>query len=391
MNRYRMQFAPRGWSPALRPRLIRLLRSFRHRKQKSDERLAEVEIQGASVVRDALEAGHGVLITPNHSSHADPYSMIEAADGVGQAFYIMCAWQVFDMQGWLGQHILRWHGCFSVDREANDLRAFRQAIDILRSEPNPLVLFPEGEVYHCNERITPFREGAAAIALAAARKADRPIVAIPTAIRYNYLEDPTEGLLELMSELEQSIFWRPRPQLPLHERIYHFAGAILSLKEVEYLGRSGEGPLPDRIETLARWMLDRLEEKQEVRPVGAILPERVKELRRRVLGQLEEEVDPEKISHLRDDLDDLFLVVQSFSYPGDYVAERPNIERMAETLDKFEEDVLQRPTATVRGTRRAVVRFGEPVEVSADRKRKDASRELIETLEKQVQQMLEGD
>jgi len=40
-------------------------------------------------------------------------------------------------------------------------------------------------------------------------------------------------------------------------------------------------------------------------------------------------------------MDDLFFVIQLYSYPGDYVAERPVIERIAETLDKFEEDVLQ--------------------------------------------------
>ena len=43
--------------------------------------------------------------------------------------------------------------------------AFRQAVEILQSRPNPLVIFPEGEVYHLNQRITPFREGPAAMAL----------------------------------------------------------------------------------------------------------------------------------------------------------------------------------------------------------------------------------
>ena len=76
--------------------------------------------------------------------------------------------------------------------------------------PQYEVIFPEGEVYHCNDRITPFREGAAAIAMFSARKAKRPIVAIPAALKYRYVEDPTGDLLKLMDTLEESIHWRPR-------------------------------------------------------------------------------------------------------------------------------------------------------------------------------------
>ena len=41
------------------------------------------------------------------------------------------------------------------------------------SRPEPLVVFPEGEMYHLGDQITPFHEGAAAMAIAAARKTDR--------------------------------------------------------------------------------------------------------------------------------------------------------------------------------------------------------------------------
>ena len=54
-----------------------------------------------------------------------------------------------------------------------------------------------------------------------------------------------------------------------------------------------------------------------------------------------------------EELEDVFFVVQLYSYPGNYVAQKATVERMAETLDKFEEDVLGRSTATIRGTRRA--------------------------------------
>lgn len=75
---------------------------------------------------------------------------------------------------------------------------------------------------------------------------------------------------------------------------------------------------------------------------------------------------------------------------SDYVAERPSIERLAETLDKFEEDVLGKYAPTVRAARKVTAYLGEPVAVEAGRKRKEAARELTDRLEGRVQKMLDG-
>ena len=182
------------------PGWIRLWRPLRKRTQLKKHRLLKVEVRGLEHVRGAVDQGQGVLITPNHASHADCHSLYAAADELGYPVYVMIAWQVFARDGWLRAMLLRHHGGFSIDREGTDLSAIRQAREILQSHKNPLFIFPEGDVYHCNSRITPFREGPAAIALMAARKADRNIVCIPCGMRYTYLEDPTPKLLELMDE-----------------------------------------------------------------------------------------------------------------------------------------------------------------------------------------------
>ncbi len=121
-------------------------------------------------LRTAAGAGQGVMITPNHSGHADPFIMYHVSDEVRRPFYFLTAWQVFQQLGPIGRRMLQHHGCFSIDREGTDLKAFRQATDVLEQGQHPLVVFPEGEVYHINERVTPFRQGAAAIALSAARR-----------------------------------------------------------------------------------------------------------------------------------------------------------------------------------------------------------------------------
>jgi 1-acyl-sn-glycerol-3-phosphate acyltransferase len=366
------------------------LRPLRLRKQRNVVQIDDVDVVGAEIVRDQLNLGKGVMIMPNHSSHADPYVIYAAADRVETSLYIMATWHVFEGQSFFAQQALRLHGCFSVDREANDIGAFRLATDILREKKQPLVIFPEGEIYHCNERVTPFREGAAAIAVTAARKAKRPIVCIPCAIKYRYVDDPTETLLETMGRLEQSIFWRRQTELPLEERIYRFAEALLAVKELEYFRETRQGQLPERIRYLGEHILRGVEDRHALDGGNNATPERVKAARRVIIAKRSAEgVDKESIRILDQDLEDLFLVVQSFSYPGDYVVAKPTIERMAETLDKFEEDVLSQPTASIKARRRANVRFGEAIEVVGDRKIKGLTTTLTRQVEEQVQLMLD--
>jgi 1-acyl-sn-glycerol-3-phosphate acyltransferase len=349
-----------------------------------------VDVRGLEHLRQALDAGNGIMVTPNHSGHADAYIMYHASDELGTPFFFITAWQVFYQHRWIIQRMLQHHGCFSVDREGTDMKAFRKATEILQQSRHPLVVFPEGEVYHINERITPFRDGAATIALSAAKRADREVVCVPCGIKYQYLDDPTDNLLALMDRLEQQIFWRPRQDLPLAERIYRFGEGAMALKELEYLGCTSAGPLPGRIDALADHILKQLEQRYQVEGDEKFVPERVKQLRREALQQLNQlpEGDPAR-KPFEHDLDDLFLVVQLFSYPGDYVKERPTIERMAETLDKFEEDVMGVYSASIRGRRKATVAFGPPIPVPKNRKSKGAVGLLTSAMEQSVQQLLD--
>jgi 1-acyl-sn-glycerol-3-phosphate acyltransferase len=372
------------------PWLVRLWRPLINRELVRRQRIVQLDIAGSEHVQAALRSGAGVLVTPNHSFHYDSYVLIEAAHRVGRPFHFLTAWQVFAMSKWLAQRVLQWHGCYSINREASDLVAFKTSVDILRESPHPLVIFPEGDIYHNNDRVTPFRDGAAAIAMSAAKKAARPIVCIPAALKCFYLDDPTAELEQLMTRLEESLHWRPRADLPLGERIYRFAEGLLALKEYEELGQPQAGRVNDRTIRLAEAVVSRLERQHGVANRGGIIPERVKEVRRAVIKALEQDgTSATAKSKLAADLDDLFFVIQLFSYPGDYVAERPTIERIAETLDKFEEDVLRADFPGIRGTRRAVVRFGEPIEVPKEREARDAVEKWTDLVESRVQGLLD--
>ena len=70
-------------------------------------------------------------------------------------------------------------------------------------------------------------------------------------------------------------------------------------------------------------------------------------------------------------------------------AEKPTIERIAETLDKFEEDILNADYPGIRGERHVVLRFGEPLEVPAQRESRNAVGEWTDRLEGRVQGLLD--
>jgi hypothetical protein len=393
VDRTRFEKPPRWWGPLLSPLAVRLSGGLRRSIIRHGPKVVDVEVRGAEHVRGALEAGCGVLITPNHSVHGDPMVVYEAAGEFGSPLYFMAGWQVLGLVNPITRAFLRLHGCFSVDRDGTDRQALQQAVDVLQNRSEPLVVFPEGEVYHCNERVTPFREGPAAMAVMAARKADRDVVIVPCGLRYYYVEDPLPELLKLMDDVEEALFWRPTRERPFAERLYRVADGMLGLKELEFLGAARQGLVPERLGFLADGVLKRVEAKYEILAEGKTVPERIKLGRQRAISAISAISDADEQSAeyraCADDLDDCYLCAQLFSYPGDYVAERPSIDRLAETLDKFEEDILERPTATVRARRRAVVVFGEPIVVSREKKR-DMASELTRTIEHRVQSLLDS-
>jgi len=98
----------------------------------------------------------GVLLTPNHSHDSDPHVMMEVGKRLDRQLYFMAAWQIFKGHRGIDGFVLQRMGAFSVDREGCDRRAMRQAVDLMTSG-RWLVVFPEGEIYHTNERLTPLR------------------------------------------------------------------------------------------------------------------------------------------------------------------------------------------------------------------------------------------
>ncbi len=356
--------------------------------------IAGVEIEGIERLSNRIGPRDGVLIAPNHSHDSDPHVMMEVSTRVRRPFHFMAAWQIFRPHGGLDGWCLQRLGAFSVDREGCDRRAIKQAAEILTSA-GTLVVFPEGEVYRLNDRLTPLLEGVAFMALTAQREldkagaegsreppaasaasADTPIDAapqssaprvwiVPAAIRYKYAEDVAPKLDDAITQIEARMFTKPPHGASLHQRIVRVGELALTIKEKEQLGhsRDSDGDLPGRVAFLIEELLKRNETKHlKKSPSAETVPLRVKALRRHLLEiWTDDAADAENRRQARDGLDDVQLVLQLYSYPGDYVTEKPSLERMAETIEKFEEDLTG--FARPKGKRQARVILGEPIDL----------------------------
>jgi 1-acyl-sn-glycerol-3-phosphate acyltransferase len=311
----------------------------------------------------------------------------------------MAAWQVFlahrGIDGWVMQRF----GAFSVDREGCDRRAIRQATELLTSG-QWLVVFPEGEIYHTNERLTPLREGVAFMGITAQRdlqkdQRDSRVWIVPAAIRYAYEEDVTPKLVAAVEGLEKRFMLGAGDGATLPQRIVRLGEVLLTIQEKQKLGhsRENEGDVPQRIKHFIATLLERLE-SQHLGKASAddSVPVRVKSLRRHLLEAMcEDDATSELKAAAHHAFDDLHLVLQLYSYPGDYVSSNPTLERMAETIEKFEEDTTG--FAAPKGRRRATVTFGDPIDVRpmlASRPRA-ATAELTTKLENALRDLMSAE
>ena len=219
---------------------------------------------------------------------------------------------------------------------------------------------------------------------------------IPTALRYAYHQSVERTYSRRLSRLKERITWKPREDGDPVDRIYRLGSGLLAIKEVEFLGTGRSGELVDRIVGLQQTLVGRLERKHYGEEREGTIPERVKALRRTIRRELTDEAaerpGPNREWELYDDLDTLFVAVQLYSYPGQYLRERPTLHRIAETLLKLEEDVLGE--GEYPAPRSVTVQFGAPVGVRSFLEQhgltiKTAISPLTELLADGIQSMLE--
>jgi 1-acyl-sn-glycerol-3-phosphate acyltransferase len=354
--------------------------------------IISTDVKHTERLRESLAGGHAVLLAVNHSRDQDPLVLYKLSLAVNRPFFLMASWHVFE-QGRLRGYLLRRAGGFSIYREGVDRGAVNTAVEILEKGQRPLVIFPEGIVSRTNQHINPLMEGVSLIARSAARKRAKhnppgKLIVHPVAIRYHFRGDINAAVSKVLDEIEQRISWQPQRHLPQLERIYKLGGALLSLKEIEYLGAPQAGELTPRLERLMDAILTPLEQ-QWLKEVGTdSVPARVKRLRAAILpdmiaGKLEAAERQRRWKHLAD----VYLAQQLNHYPQDYLKSNPNADRLLETIERFEEDLTD--VIRVHGPTETTVTVGTAIEVSPTRESRGGDDPLLTEIDSQLRQMLE--
>ncbi len=391
---------PYRWFPPRRSALITGLvglynRKFRLPKYK---RVMAVRVTGDEKLRAALRPGDRLLFLPNHPSHADPETAMEALRQAEQTTLVMAAYDVFlrnRFNGWLMQKA----GAFSVDREGSDAKALKVAKETLVDGKHGLTIFPEGNVYLQNDIVTPFHDGAAMIGLRTARELAEKnvrIIAAPIALKYTHMTDAREPVLKVLRGLAEMVGVKPagsESPVDLLKRV----GIAALQRNLKHRGVDvpAAAELPALIESAATSVLARLEAKigQKTSP-GDTPIDRVRKARR-TIHQIR--LDPQRAADHAAAIawaDEAMVAFKIVSYSGNYVASSPTLDRFAETVEKLEEDIHSKMPAPM-GPREAFVRFSEPIDVTPriaafEEKARAAVAELTQDIERAVQAGVDG-
>jgi len=87
-------------------------------------------------------------------------------------------------------------------------------------------------------------------------------------------------------------------------------------------------------------------------------------------------------------LGDVYLSQQLACYLPEDLAEYPSVDRLMETVERYEEDLTDK--VRVHGRMKVIIAVGEAIEVPARRERRAEVDPLMAQIESQLQAMLDG-
>ena len=343
-------------------------------------------------LQESLKAGHGILLCPNHCRTSDPLCMGWLARTAGTHVFAMASWHLFN-EGRFKAWAIHKMGGFSLNREGLDRQAINTAIEILETAERPLILFPEGSTSRTNDHLHALLDGTAFIARTAAKKRAKSkpgskVVVHPIGIKYLYGGDIEATSDTVLTDIERRLTWEPQRHLPLLKRIRNVGLALLTLKELEYFGEPRTGSLAERLAALIESLVAPIEQQWlgQVQS-GPVIP-RVKTLRMKLMPDMVHgKVADDEYQRRLKQLGDLQVAQQLNYYPPQYLVTRPSVDRVLETLERFEEDTNGK--ARRHGKLKVILEVAPPIEVSPERDRSADVDPLMSTLQDELQKLID--
>lgn len=355
----------------------------------------EVRVENAEVVAEARErAGNRLLLLPNHPTHSDAAIMTEVFRRLDLPVAFMAAYDVFlrsAFDAWCMQRM----GCFSVDREGSDRASMREAVGILKAGERALVIFPEGNVYLNNDFVTPFQDGPAFLGLKAQGdlREDEAILAVPVSLKVTHLTNSraeTRRMLKSLAGRVSSEFEESVDPVAEVKRLGRLAlRKVLTSLSRRDPGEVAEQDLPRALRDLAVEGIVKLEEELDLTAKEQDEPvDRIRKIRRKIHSlRIAENPDLADFK-ARTLAAEAMLAYRLLTYPGNYLEENPSLDRMAETVEKLLEDLSGEPVAPY-VPRRALVRFGEPIDLAAE-KSQGKGRVLVAELTRRFEESVQA-
>jgi len=387
------------------PWLIQRLRLY-DRYLRKKEGVVDYELRHLEHIQVSLDAGHSILLAPNHCRYADPLVLGWPARHLGIHVHAMASWHLFN-ESWFDTFAIRRMGAFSVYREGNDRQSLETAIDILADGRRPLVIFPEGTTNRTNDELKPLLDGVAFIARSSAkRRAKRhasadgddasptgapssgKVVIHPVAIKYLCIDNIDSWATGQLDQFEAQLGWSNMPPRDLRERTVQLAEALLALKETQYYGHSRGGSLPQRRDALIRHLLASTETRMALDPGTDCVRERVRQIRATAASRyFSEGPQREPESVLRRDVQAADLAQELSSYPDQYLMpDQATDTRIVETVQRMQESVNGDADHSIR--LKAVIEFAPAIPVDQKRPPKGQPDPMMVSLREHLTEML---
>lgn len=329
----------------------------------------EIRVEGETEpIRDAKLRGDRLLFVINHPSHSDPQVVTELHHRMGLPSCFMAAYDVFlrsRFTAWSMQKL----GNFSIDREAGDRKAMTAAINVLTDGEYALNIFPEGNVYLTNDRVTPFLDGTAFIALKAQQVLEECSVRIvPVSLKFTHLTTPRATVTGRLVQLGADSGFQFPPGSsadPLGSMLglgQHILGRYLRahgyLRETSDPGANLYATLDD----FAKRLASELEEALHLAPqVENGVVDRIRRIRSKI-----HQMRTDGSGNAHPEIDGLaekaILAFRVNGYLTPYLTEHPTIDRYDETVERVAEDFYSHAMPRT-GPRRAIARFHTPLNV----------------------------
>lgn len=366
-----------------------------------NHRISEITLGGETdMVRESMAKGDRLLFSINHPTHSDAQVLTEIHRRLGVPSCFMAAYDVFLRSRFCAWSMQRM-GNFSIDREGSDRKAMSAAIKVLTDGDRALNIYPEGNVFLTNDRLAPFLDGAAFIALKAQAALDgSEVKVVPVSVKYTHLTAPRETVTARLQQLgNDSGYEFPKGSTddPVSAVLgvgCHVLGKLLGRHGFADMGPPDHSSLHERLRLWTDGLVADVEKGLGISPpADHALPARISKVRS-TIHQIRTDPDSGAHPEIAGLAERAILALRIHGYQQPYLTERPTIDRYDETVERIAEDFHSRAMPRT-GPRRAMALIHPPLSVrsfleEAHGKMRGAIPALTEAMTDAVQSGVDG-